>query len=50
MAYAAVGGFILVAVLLGQIKAMGYPEAKKSVYPLLDLGASLKVVRDPAVE
>jgi hypothetical protein len=45
LAYAAVGGFILVVVLVGQIWALWqYPVAEISAFPLLDLGASLKVI------
>lgn len=46
LAYAGVGGFILLAVSMGQMYALRYPEAQTSAYPLLDLGAHLNVYRD----
>jgi hypothetical protein len=46
MAYAGVGGFLLIALLLGEIKALRYEEADKSAFPLLELGTGLKVVEE----
>lgn len=48
--YASVGGFLLLAVLLGQLWAMSYPESETSAYPLLDLRTKLKIINSTAVD
>lgn len=44
MAYAGIGGLLLLALTPGEWKAMGYREAPKTAFPLLELGTTLKVV------